>query len=85
MLKNVINTTAMPWIAKPALPIQKGPGGTFLRPVRRCGAIAHAYEVVVRIINDPARSANAVLLPRAMAPKARQSTAMEMYIREGTL
>jgi hypothetical protein len=29
-----------------------------------------AWEAVVRMTNDPARSVNAVLLPRVIAPKA---------------
>jgi hypothetical protein len=42
----------------------------FDRPERRWGKIAHAYDVVVRMMKEPARSVNAVLLPSEIAPKA---------------
>ncbi len=56
ILKKAMNTTARPFTKKPDLPIQKGPGGIFFRPDKRCGAIARRYDVVLRMIKDPAKS-----------------------------
>ena len=70
MLKKMIKTRAIALIAKPAEPIQKGPFGTFFRPVKRWEPMASAYDMVVRMMKDPTKSVNAVLLPNWMAPKA---------------
>lgn len=79
MLKKMISSTEIPFTANPALPIQNGPLGTFFRPVKRCGPIASAYEVVVRIMKEPTRSKNAVLEPSWMAPKAVQRIAIGIW------
>lgn len=84
-LKKMINNTAAPCTKNPALPIQNGPGGTFFRPVSRCGAMAITYEVVVKIMNEPARLENAVLLPRVIAPMPVQSTAVKSIAGTGQL
>ena len=42
MSKKMMKSTDSALIAKPAFPIQKGPCGTFLRPVRRWGRMAQA-------------------------------------------
>lgn len=76
ILKKTINTTLIALTANPnPPPIQKGPLGTFFRPVKRCGPIARAYDVVVRMMNEPTRSVKAVLEPSWMAPKAVQRIA----------
>lgn len=41
-----------------------------MRPENICPPIASAYDVVLRMTNEPTRSENAALLPRVMAPKA---------------
>lgn len=69
MLKKIISSTAAAVIGIPKRPNENGPGGTFFLPVRKCGAIATMYELVVRITKEPARSWNAVRLPRGIAPR----------------
>jgi hypothetical protein len=44
--------------------------GRFLRPENICPPIAKAYDVVLRMTNEPTRSEKAALLPRVIAPKA---------------
>jgi hypothetical protein len=85
MLKKIIRITAVPWTKKPAFPIQNGPGGTFLRPVSRCGAIAITYDVEVKMMKDPARLEKAVLLPSVIAPMPVQSTAVKSMAGTGQL
>lgn len=63
MSKKMIRSRAIALMAKPALPIQNGPLGTFFRPVKRCDPMARAYDTVVRITNEPTKSVKAVLLP----------------------
>jgi hypothetical protein len=69
ILKKIMNNTAAAVTRKPQRPNQNGPGGTFFLPVIKCGAIARIYEVVVRMIKEPARSWKAVLLPKGIAPR----------------
>jgi hypothetical protein len=68
MFVSTINNTARELITGPRIgPIQNGPLITFgpvgERRERRCGKIARRYEVVVRMIEEPARSLKAVGLP----------------------
>jgi hypothetical protein len=74
MLKNVMKRTARPWTTNPYLPIQNGPGLTVRLAFRRCPTIGTAYDTLVRIIKEPAKSLNAVLLPRGMHPRAVHRT-----------
>jgi hypothetical protein len=74
VLKKIIKRTAAPLTKNPALPIQNGPGFTYFLPVNRFGAIARAYDVVERMIKDPTKSENAVLLPSPIPPSAMQKT-----------
>ena len=85
MSKNTISSTAIALTAKPAEPIQNGPWGTFFRPVNRCGPIARAYDIVVRMIKEPTKSVNAVLLPNWMAPKQVHRNAARTVAGTGQL
>lgn len=85
MLKKMIEMTAIALIAYPVFPIQKGPCGRFLRPENKCPPIASAYDVVVRITNEPTRSENAAWLPRVMAPKAVVMSPVKMVASIGQL
>jgi len=69
MLKKTVKSTAAPFMTYPAAPSLNGPGGIYLRPVIIFGAMARVYDVLLRMTKEPARSANAVLLPRVMAPR----------------
>ena len=53
--------------------------------MNKCGPIARAYDMVVRMINDPTRSVNAVLLPSWMAPKAVHRIAARTVAGTGQL
>jgi hypothetical protein len=70
-LNMMIKSTDRACTTNPAFPIQNGPGRTVLRPLKRWAAIGIAYDVVDRMMKLPARSKNAVLEPRGMAPSAR--------------
>lgn len=85
ILKKIIKITAVALIGTPQRPNQNGPGGTFFLFVNKCGPIARAYEVVVKIMNEPARSKNAVLLPRGIAPRPVQSIAQSKVAGTGQL
>ena len=85
ILKKIINNTAAALIGIPIRPSQNGPGGIFFLLVNKCGAIARTYEVVVRIINEPARSRNAVLLPKGIAPRPVQMIAQSRVAGMGQL
>jgi len=85
MLKKIMSRTAAPFMTKPAEPIWKGPFGTFFRPVSRFGAMARTYEVEVRIMNEPARSVKAVLLPSEIAPRPREITTQRSVAGIGQL
>lgn len=41
----------------------------YFRPVKRLGANARTYEVLLRMTKEPARSVNAVELPSVIAPR----------------
>jgi hypothetical protein len=69
MLKKMMKITEMALIAEPNLPIWNGPMGMYLRPVKRFGPKASAYEVEERTMKDPARSEMAVTLLNVMAPR----------------
>jgi hypothetical protein len=77
MLNSVMNRTAMMLIGVPILPRVKGPGGKNLRPVRTLAKKGMAYEVVLRMMNDPVRSRKAAEEPRGMAPRPVAITAAE--------
>jgi len=83
--KKIISRTAAALITYPALPKWKGPLGTFFRPVKRCGAIARAYDTEVRMMNEPAKSVNATLLPNGMAPSPIEMTTQKSAAGIGQL
>jgi len=85
MLKKMIKMKAIALTAKPADPIQNGPFGTFFRPVKRWEPMARAYDMVVRMMKDPTKSVNAVLLPSWMAPKAVHRMAQRTVAGTGQL
>jgi hypothetical protein len=67
--KNMIRRTAAALTTRPADPIWNGPFGIYFLPVKTFGAMAMAYDVDVRMIKDPAKTVNAVGLPRGIAPR----------------
>ena len=83
ILKKTISSTVTALMAKPAGPILNQPRGMFLRPVVRFATMAMPYEVEDRMIKEPVKSVNAVLLPRVIAPRAMVSTLTNMVASIG--
>jgi hypothetical protein len=57
----------------------------FFLPVKICGKMASTNDVVLRIIKEPTKSWNAVLLPRGMAPRPVPKRAQKRVAGMGQL
>lgn len=56
-----------------------------MRPVSKCGRIAITYDVDVKMMKEPAKLENAVLLPSVIAPIPVHSTAVKTIAGIGQL
>lgn len=59
--------------------------GIYFRPVNTFGAIAIAYEVDVRMMNEPVNTVKPVVLPSGMAPRHKDKNAQSSVAGIGQL
>lgn len=84
-MKKHINTTAAILIAMPKRPNVNGPAGMYLLLVKIFGKKARTNDMVLKMIKEPTKSWNAVLLPRGIAPRAVPKRAQNRVAGMGQL